>query len=103
MARDIETGIDSIAKHLQEKQVTASEHQWRDLRNKVDSLLLSSNVLKSDESRRACLEMDDMVHDERVRHITRLWGKAYLDRVMPLLHQISVLEKRLNNQIIPDE
>lgn len=95
MAKEIATGIDNIVQHMNEKQDEQSQMQWRDLRNKIDSLLLSTNVIKSDETRKKCLELDTMASDDRETFIKQTWGPNYLERVRPLLHQLKVLENRL--------
>lgn len=92
MAKNIQDGVEQIKTHLQENQDDQRLRAWRDLRNKVDSLLLSTNVFKSDEAKRQCLELDTMNGDERKEHISKFWGPAYLLKTEPLLHQLTVLE-----------
>lgn len=96
MAKDIATGVDSIVKRMTARQQEQESMQWRDLRNKIDSLLLSTNVLKTDDARRACLELDTMSPEARETFITHRWGPNYLIRVSPLLHQLQVLENHIN-------
>lgn len=95
MAKEISTGIDDIVQHLEGKQAEQSQMQWRDLRNKIDSLLLSTNVLKSDEARKKCLDIDALSPADREVYIKQYWGVNYFERVRPLLHQLSILENRL--------
>jgi len=96
MAKEISTGIDNIVQHLSDKQEEQSQMQWRDIRNKIDSLLLSTNIIKSDEARKRCLELDTMEPEEREIYVQQNWGPNYLERISPLLHQLKILEKRLN-------
>ena len=91
-AKSVETGVDKIVEHLARKQSEQYDHQWRALRNRVDSILLQNNILKTNETRQCCLELDSMSHEQRIAHITAKWGPQYLAKVEPLLHQLVVLE-----------
>ena len=97
MARDISVGIDALAQKMAYRQAEQNQMQWRDLRNKIDSLLLSTNILKSDEARKACLQLDTLSKEERETFIIQNWGPNYLNRVFPLLHQLTVLENHINS------
>lgn len=72
------------------------EKSWRDLRNKLDSLLIGNNVLKSGEIRKLCQQLDGMTTEERSSHITAYWGSLYAEKSMPLLLQIESVEKTLD-------
>jgi len=67
---------------------------WRALRNKLDSILLSGNALKSSEVQQLCAKLDGMTYDQRREHIVGHWGPQFLDRSLPLLHQLQVLESQ---------
>lgn len=95
MSKEISTGIDKIMQRMGEREEEQSQMQWRDIRNKLDSLLLSTNVLKSDEARRKCLEIDNMEPESRREYISTNWGPNMLNKVDPLLYQLSVLENSL--------
>ncbi len=69
---------------------------WRDLRNKLDSLLIGNNVLKSGEIRKLCQQLDGMTTEDRNNHITTYWGSLYAEKSMPLLLQIESVEKTLH-------
>lgn len=92
MAKNIHDGVEQIRVRLQEKQNDQQLQAWRVLRNKMDSLLLSTNILKSDEAKQQCLQLDTMADKQRREHILTYWGPTYLQRMEPLLHQLKVLE-----------
>ena len=94
-SRDMLTGVNKLASALKTKQDESSGHQWRSLRNKMDSLLLSTNVMKSDDAKRACLQLDGMTTQQRQDYIREKWGPAYVEKVMPILQQLETLEKHI--------
>jgi hypothetical protein len=93
--KSIQTGIEKLIQHNNKRQTEQSDLQWRDLRNKMDSLLLRTNVLKTDEARKACLALDTMPPEERVEYIRSKWGPQYVQKVEPLLYQLAILEKHI--------
>lgn len=95
MAKDIQTGIDKTLEVLNQRQTDELNASWRDLRNKLDSMLLATNVLKSNEAMRACRVLDTMTPEERTQHIQGNWGPQYLERAQPILVQLEMLEKKL--------
>lgn len=72
------------------------EKSWRELRNKLDSLLIGNNILKSSEIRGLCQQLDGMTTEERTNHIATYWGSLYAEKSTPLLLQIESVEKTLN-------
>ena len=92
MSRDIQSGIEKLTTVLATRQEEESTSQWRSIRNKIDSLLLSTHVLKTDEARRLCLTLDHMTMEERKAHITTYWGAAALAKIFPLLQQLESIE-----------
>lgn len=104
MAKGIANGINELVNQLSAKEGAQIQGQWRSIRNKVDSLLLSTNSMagRSDEIRKLCLQLDNMTPEEREKHITTYWGANYLARVEPLLHQLKILESYLNS-VTPSE
>lgn len=95
MAKDIQTGIDKTLEVLNRRQIDELNASWRDLRNKLDSMLLATNVLKSNEAMQACRTLDTMSPEERTQHILTNWGPQYLERATPILVQLEMLEKRI--------
>lgn len=98
-SKAINSGVEKIANNNTLASLNAIEmaqKSWRDLRNKLDSILLSTNVVKGDEARKRCLALDTMVLDERISHIKTNWGSSYAERTLPLIHQLEVLEKQIN-------
>jgi hypothetical protein len=97
MARqvDIETGVEKAATALERRQRAEMSHQWRELRNKLDTLLLSTNVMKTNEIRQECLKLDTMDTEQRRVHIKQRWGPVYLERAEPMLIQLEALEKHI--------
>ncbi len=69
------------------------DKQWHELRNKVDVILLSNNISKTDKDKSDIRKLDSMSHEERQQYICNNWGPMYLDRCMPILIQINILEK----------
>ena len=96
-SRDMLTGVHKLTSALKTKQDESFGRSWRDLRNKMDSLLLSTNVMKTDEAKRACLQLDGMTMQERQDYIRERWGPAYVEKVMPILQQLETLEKHIAN------
>lgn len=88
MSKHIANGMDALAKSMN-RDIT---DQWRSFRNKLDSLLMSGKVLKTDQVQTACGKIDAMSHDERLEYIAKTWGPMYAQKAEPLLHQLHVLE-----------
>jgi len=95
-ARNIQNGVEQLAESMARNVSDDQARQWRDLRNKVDSILLSTTTLKTDEVRRNCQELDGMMPDERIKHINQRWGPAFLNKVTPLLQQLQILEDKMD-------
>lgn len=92
MSNDIKTGIDKIAETMNFRSSEEIANSWRTMRNKLDSMLLASRALKSDDIMIACRLIDNMSTSEREQHILTIWGKLYLDRARPILTQLQILE-----------
>lgn len=84
-----------------DKELQALHAQLRDQRVKLDSQLVSNNLMKADEVRQACAQLDGMTPDERREFITTTWGPMYLDRVLPILLQIEMTEEAIRIQKLP--
>lgn len=89
MAKMIETGIKQIAAAARVEH----EPQWQAIRNNLNSQLLSSHMVKSDECRQISLQLDAMSHSDRVDYITQCFGQQTLNKVMPLLEQMHRFEE----------
>lgn len=85
-------GVKQANKRLESADATAAK-QWRDIKNKIDSLLKSGNK-RTDELKQYCLQLENMSHDERCKLITEYWGVQYLNKVTPLLQQLLCLESK---------
>lgn len=98
MAKGISSGVERAA-HAQAASAAAGKpeeqmsKQWKELRNRLDTLLMANNVMKGNELRQQCLAMDSMTTDERKTHILTHWGPLYLTRVEPILQQLETLER----------
>jgi hypothetical protein len=68
---------------------------WRDLRNKLDAMLLATNVFKTNDAMQACRVLDTMSPEERATHIQTNWGPQYFERARPILLQIETLETKI--------
>ena len=88
MNKEIVSGVDALAQSLNRDQTD----QWRSFRNKLDSLLMSGKILKTDQVQAACNQLDAMNYTERLDYITKIWGPMYAQKAEPLLHQLQVLE-----------
>ena len=97
-SRDVQSGVEKLAQVLTDKQEEQSSSQWRDLRSKLDSLLLSTHQLKTDDTQKLCQVLDNMTPEERVEHINTYWGKICLERVMPILQQLDAIERAIAEQ-----
>ena len=89
MAKMIETGIKQIAASSRIEH----EPQWQAIRNNLNSQLLSSHMVKSDECRQISLQLDAMTHNDRVDYITQCFGPQTLAKVLPLLDQMNRFEQ----------
>jgi len=78
-----------------EQQITK---QWKDLKNRLDVILVSNNTMKSMSLREKCIAMDSMTIDERRKHILDNWGPLYLNKVENILQQLEVLENELKSK-----
>jgi hypothetical protein len=89
----IENGLSKIkeAHKRSESADKISAKQWRNTKNKIDSLLKSGNK-PTDELKTVCVMLEAMNHEDRCKKIIEYWGIQYLNKVMPLLQQLSSLE-----------
>lgn len=97
-ANGISSGIEKLAAALRtspERQTQQLSQKWKEIRNRIDATLMSTNVLKTNDVRQKCLLMDSMTPAEREQHIRLNWGPQYLDRVAPMLQQLATLEDQL--------
>lgn len=95
MAKGISTGIDRMVSQRKsdtQRQTEQLAKQWKDLRNRLDTVLMTNNVLKGNDLRQRCLAMDQMTFQERQTHIQEHWGPMYLNKVLPILQQLETLE-----------
>lgn len=92
MAKNISTGIEQ---QNRKKETDQYAKQWRDIRNKIDVILTTCNVMRTNDIRAKCLLLDQMTIAEREEHITNSWGPLYLAKVQPLLLQLATLERHI--------
>lgn len=95
MAKDIATGVEKTVEALKARQEEGLNKAWRDLRNKLDSLLLSTNVMKTNDAMRSCRQLDTMTPADRATFIQTSWGPQYFNKAHPMLVQLETLEKRI--------
>lgn len=91
MAKNIENGVQKLVS----TQPTAAEQRyraWRDLKNKLDSMLMNTRILTSDQTAAECRLMDTMNYEARLKHITEKWGVNYTNRALPILQQLKSME-----------
>lgn len=91
----IDNGLNKIkdAHKRSESSEAIAARQWRDLKNKIDSILKSGNR-KTDEVKNICTKLDESNHDNRCKIIVEHWGQQYLNKVMPLLQQLKCIEEK---------
>lgn len=66
---------------------------WKDLKAKLDSLLLSTKFQHQNLSE-YCTSLGDLNHEQRVQSITENWGNNFcLTKAMPLLLQLKYIEE----------
>ena len=94
-SRNIQNGVEKLSESMQRRATESLTAQWRDLRNKIDSILLSTTTFKTDEVRKACHEIDDMPAQNRSLYITQKWGPVCCQKVEPLLLQLQFLEDKM--------
>jgi hypothetical protein len=101
MAKGISNGIDRMVSQRKSDNQRHTEQlakQWKELRNRLDTVLMTNNVLKGNDLRQRCLAMDQMTFLERQAHITEHWGPMYLNKVLPILQQLETLEAIIAKQ-----
>lgn len=92
MSKDISTGIDKIIKSEKRVQLDSLATGWKSIKDKLDILLLTNNVMKTNDTMIACRKIDDLTHEERVVYINDTWGPLYTEKSMPLLLQMKQIE-----------
>ena len=92
----MQNGVEKVTEALCSNTLESQASQWRGLRNKIDSILLSTTTLKTDEVRAACREIDGMPADQRRAYIATKWGTACCHKVDPMLIQLQLLESHMN-------
>lgn len=96
MSKHIKNGIEQlVAKSSQNEQYNRS---WRDLRNRLDSSLMLTNVLKGDAVRKLCLQLDGLNKQDRFKLIQDNWGVQQAEKSRTLLEQLEILEKEIAKQ-----
>jgi hypothetical protein len=78
-----------------EKHASHLSAQWREIRDKINSILLSSKAMTIDKARSLCTSMDTSEDETRRRIIKESWGPLYLHKCAPLLYQLNMLEKHI--------
>ncbi len=99
MSKSISNGIEQLVGERStptQKQLDQHEKAWRALRNRLDSILVGTNVIKGDDIRARCHSLDGLGQSDRYNHILAHWGKLYADRSTPILQQLDVLEKEIS-------
>lgn len=91
MSKSIKTGIDKLVSNT--KDLDNYNRAWRDLRNKLDSVLMNTNVLKGDSIRLLCHRLDGLEKEDRYLLIKEQWGVMQAEKARPILEQLDKLEK----------
>lgn len=89
----IQSGTEKLVEILDSRRDEQQTKQWRDTRSRLDSILISTHSVKSDEARKLCQQLDDMDIEARQGHIRAHWGGTALNKAMPLLQQLDALER----------
>lgn len=92
---EIDNGLNKLKKaHKRvENADVLMARQWRDIKNKIDSLLKSGNK-KTDEMKAICVSLETQNHENRCQTIIDYFGIQYLNKVMPLLQQLKNMEEK---------
>ena len=90
--RRIANGVEIIKEALSDKKQFTLDSRWQDIKNKLDSILTSSNAMKSNEALVHCAKLNTMGHDERTKFINERWGSQCLGKVAPMLAQLHQIE-----------
>lgn len=98
MAKCKTVDVEKTIELLKVQSIKDTNNSWRALRSKVDSLLLSGNTLKTNDSMRLCHMLDNMDYNNRKQHIISNWGPQYASRCEPLLKQLESLESKMNEK-----
>lgn len=95
MSRGIDTGVNKLHKKRTEDQIQSDliNKSWHDIKHKIDGILMSGNTLKTQDTIKACQELDSMTTTQRILHIEHRFGPQYQRLVQPLLHQLESIEK----------
>tara|TARA_R110000751_G_scaffold41702_6_gene97610 strand:+ start:3229 stop:3504 length:276 start_codon:yes stop_codon:yes gene_type:complete len=84
---------DEWAKRFEEKFDELQLESWKDIKCKLDSMLVTNNLLSSENTKLLCNQLADVEHNERINIILQYWGKPFKDKAMPLLLQLKCLEE----------
>ena len=97
MTKGISTGINQLVdnKNPIDKQLSQYTKSWREFKNRLDSMLICTNIMKGDIVRKLCQDLDSLDSDGRYKHIEAYWGKQYADTARPLLSQLETIEKEI--------
>lgn len=71
--------------------------QWLTTKQKLESLLLSNNILSSQNVREFCCTLESLTLEERIECIRLTFGEPYLAKVMPILQQLETIENAYRN------
>lgn len=82
----------SSGKTQEEKDTLDRQKQWGVLRTKLDVILRNNKIFKPDDMQKLCQSLDSMDEQERSEFIKTNWGQLYLDKAMPILKQLSIIE-----------
>ena len=95
MSRTLGNAVSKIVTKRTEQQIQADlmNKQWHDIKHRIDGILTSGNILKTEDVKTLCQAMDTMDLAERILHIEANFGAQYLRLVEPLIHQLSAIEK----------
>lgn len=87
--------VEKTIELLKAQSARDTNNSWKSLRNKLDSLLLSGNTLKSNDTMRLCHTLDNMDYESRKKHILSNWGPQYVNKCEPILKQLECLESKM--------
>lgn len=88
----IVNGVETIKETMANKYDVTISSRWQDIKNKMDSVLTSSNAIRSNDALRMCAQLNNMEHEDRVKFIEAKWGKQCLEKVSPMLYHLRQLE-----------
>ena len=93
-SKSIGNGISQIENSLKRRDASEADRSWRDIRKKIDCILISTNLHKGDKLKSLCMALDGLNMEDRLAHVETNWGPNYKDKVFSLIQQLESIESQ---------